>query len=287
MTDIREDLKAYVDGELSESRRIEVEAAIAADPELEREVLLLRRLSYEITQVARDVDVVGANETLARLRKRKTPLWAPVFGTAACVLLVVVLYPLVATPTVRAKWTSQDISREERSRSTAASSPAMKSAPAPTEMEAKLSESDKRDSELHEKKKVVNREAAKFNQDGADSSISPVVERTITVASLDKAVQKISKLGTQTIFEKSEGGAGATFANVKDFDHDDTITIVIRESDLSGVLAEIQSMDVRAKGSNKPAATSQGLPAVGGASPKKMVTVRIKLKLPAPVRDPR
>lgn len=293
MTDIREDLKAYVDGELSESRRIEVESAIADNPELEREVLLLRRLSYEITQVARDVDVVGASETLARLRKRKAPFWAPLFGAAACLLLAVILYPLVAPPMAYARRTSRDMAAEERSRSTAASAPALKSFPAPAAREAKANENDKGERELFEKKNVASQESAKYKRGGGGFPILPAIERTITVASLDKAVEKISKLGTQTIFEKTDAGASATFANTQKFEPDDTITLVVPESELTDVLAEIQMLDVRTKGVKKSdarfqsPASSGGGTAAGAASPEKMVTVRIKLKLPAPVRDPR
>lgn len=48
MKDVREDLTAYVDGELSDARRREVEQAVGLDPTLQTEVTMLRRLKKSI-----------------------------------------------------------------------------------------------------------------------------------------------------------------------------------------------------------------------------------------------
>lgn len=294
MMDIREDLKAYVDGELAEARRLEVEAAVSADPLLQREVDLLRRLSIEIPHVAHDVDVVGATETLARLRRRRTPFWAPLAGAAACLLLAMVLYPNFAAPFERARSTGVDVIGSERSR-TAASAPAMKSTPSISEHEARADTGGGKDLELFERKKEVSRESTKSKQAGGGFAMPRVIERTITVASVQKAYDAISKLGATAILEKADRDKDAAFANVREVEQNDTVVLLVRESDLSQVLSKVQAMEVRSKGGGKAAdmsfqAPQESLdkPQAGPARPASgMVTLRIRLKLPSPIRDPR
>src|SRR5262245_35054811 len=69
MKDIREDLKAYIDGELPEARAQEVEAAIASDPALQQEVHFMRMLGFEIKKAAAAAPVQGAAETISKIRK--------------------------------------------------------------------------------------------------------------------------------------------------------------------------------------------------------------------------
>lgn len=71
MNDIREDLKAYLDGELAEDRAREVESALAADPTLREEADLMKAMSETLKVMASEPTVAGAEETLARVRRRR------------------------------------------------------------------------------------------------------------------------------------------------------------------------------------------------------------------------
>lgn len=71
MNDIREDLKAYLDGELAEDRAREIEAALATDPTLREEADLMKAMSETLKVMASEPSVTGAEETLARVRRRR------------------------------------------------------------------------------------------------------------------------------------------------------------------------------------------------------------------------
>lgn len=92
MSDIREDLKAYVDRELPHERAQEVAAAVQNDPALQREVGEIETLSHEIRAMAPAYQPKGMQETLSRVGATRQPTgwgvprlaWA---GLAACVVL--------------------------------------------------------------------------------------------------------------------------------------------------------------------------------------------------------
>lgn len=91
---VREDLKAYVDQELSPDRMAEVEAAIDADPVLRAEVDEIRGLTRAVKAFATTPQPVGLDRTLRALQRR--PWWSPAgahgrlaWGAAAAVLIVV------------------------------------------------------------------------------------------------------------------------------------------------------------------------------------------------------
>jgi hypothetical protein len=71
---IREDLKAYIDGELDATRAAEVRAALESDPQLREEADQLKLLSQEIRQFAAEPQVFGLERTLHALRPRR-PWW--------------------------------------------------------------------------------------------------------------------------------------------------------------------------------------------------------------------
>lgn len=64
---IRDDLKAYLDGELPMGRTIEVRKALERDPELRREAAELRALSQSLVANAAEIVPQGAERTLAAL----------------------------------------------------------------------------------------------------------------------------------------------------------------------------------------------------------------------------
>lgn len=93
MNNIREDLKAFVDGELTEARAQEVEAAIASDPVLQQEVHFMRSLGTELNNLKNDPEVAGAQATLDKLRKKpKTDFRVPLYAASAMGLALVGLF---------------------------------------------------------------------------------------------------------------------------------------------------------------------------------------------------
>lgn len=113
MNNIREDLKAYIDGELPEARAQEVEAAIASDPALQQEVHFMRMLGFEIKKVASEAPVRGADATINKLRKpafsfSRLPLIPAVAVVLAVFGIGVVTFPIFAQAKDAAKYSMQD-----------------------------------------------------------------------------------------------------------------------------------------------------------------------------------
>lgn len=72
---IRDDLKAFIDGELSPERAAEVQAAIDHDPELRDEVLFMKILSGEIQDASREPQVSGADKAVDRVVRSRPTVW--------------------------------------------------------------------------------------------------------------------------------------------------------------------------------------------------------------------
>lgn len=77
MNDIRDDLKAFLDGELSPERAAEVQAALNNDPALQQEAETMKLLGFEIKRLAAEPMVSGRAETLAALRGPAKKKWSP------------------------------------------------------------------------------------------------------------------------------------------------------------------------------------------------------------------
>src|SRR5688572_24188100 len=75
MNSIREDLKAFVDGELSPERMAEVQAAIDSDPALKQEADYMRMLGIEIKKLAAEPAVAGKEAAVSKFRKPLAPWW--------------------------------------------------------------------------------------------------------------------------------------------------------------------------------------------------------------------
>lgn len=87
---IQEDLKAYVDGELTQSAAEEVRRELDSNDSLRNEAALLRILGQEIRELAVEPVVVGAEKALERPRRRRLlemPTWA------FCALLAFLILP--------------------------------------------------------------------------------------------------------------------------------------------------------------------------------------------------
>lgn len=97
---IHEDLKAYVDGELSPSRAAEVESAMAAHPELQQEAEFMRILSLEIKKVAADPAVIGRAKAIESVQGKRKPFGKKLVQTLVlCGLLAVIstiFFPIFA-----------------------------------------------------------------------------------------------------------------------------------------------------------------------------------------------
>ena len=92
---LRDDLKAYVDGELSADRAAEVSAALNADPDLAAEADEIRKLSGAIQAFSEVPSPVGLEKALRAIRP-KPAWWSPAgrtgqlaWGTAAMAAAVV------------------------------------------------------------------------------------------------------------------------------------------------------------------------------------------------------
>lgn len=68
---IREDLKAWIDGELPPERAEEVRAAVDSDPALQQEIQFMKMLSSEISGAAAQAEVKGAEKVLEKVKGRR------------------------------------------------------------------------------------------------------------------------------------------------------------------------------------------------------------------------
>lgn len=101
MSELREDLKAYLDGELSPARAREVAEALALDPGLAAELEAIRRLTVAVSS-EEPIPVKGYEETVLRLRESRRPVstWSgrwvagAVAGVACLAIGWVVVRPL-------------------------------------------------------------------------------------------------------------------------------------------------------------------------------------------------
>jgi hypothetical protein len=105
---IRDDLKAYVDGELTPSREAEVRQALNADPALQAEVFELRQLSQAIRVSSTQPEPAGLESTLLALQNARRRDVRPRFpshrlawglGLAATLVLAVLVAPHVGRST--------------------------------------------------------------------------------------------------------------------------------------------------------------------------------------------
>lgn len=89
---IRENLKAYLDGELNAPDRAEVEEALKSDPALQLELQQMKEISQSLRGAANPVNAVGLAATLERLAKPRTslgPRWLLPTGLAATAILAI------------------------------------------------------------------------------------------------------------------------------------------------------------------------------------------------------
>lgn len=103
---VRDDLKAYLDGELPPTRMAEVREAIERDPALAREARELADLSVSIKAVAPQPAATGLDQTLAALQRRSTRSrgwWILVPAGLTAVLIVAIVAPTFSQAKFAAK----------------------------------------------------------------------------------------------------------------------------------------------------------------------------------------
>lgn len=88
----REDIKAFLDGELTPDQAAVVERLLADDGEAQAEAQKFREIGESLRSLARASAPRGLEETIARVTKPKRVLW-PVAGAVAAVALLGILGP--------------------------------------------------------------------------------------------------------------------------------------------------------------------------------------------------
>ncbi len=95
---LKEELKAYVDGQLSPDQRGEIERAAATSPEIRQEIEALQALKAEFQPLTATPEPSGKNATLAALKSqrvvpRPTPIWGRLVAGIATALIVIAIAP--------------------------------------------------------------------------------------------------------------------------------------------------------------------------------------------------
>lgn len=172
MNEIREDLKAFVDGELAPERMDEVRRAVEADPALQQEVEYMRLLGMEIRRMAAEPEIVGKEAAVSKFRKVALPWWNPAtltgrFAYAGALFLVLagtsaVLFPVFAQSKSASKRSAgADMSMSKTAMEERASSP-MEGGSLSVETPATAGKGE-----------VSRLRASKGGADGADESLTP------------------------------------------------------------------------------------------------------------------
>lgn len=92
MNDVRDELKAYLDGELPEGRAAEIAKAIEADPLLQQEALMLRAIGEGIREIAAAPPAMGFERALTAVSRRRRPWFTrwPAMAAAASIAVVAI-----------------------------------------------------------------------------------------------------------------------------------------------------------------------------------------------------
>ncbi|MCH8979458.1 MAG: DUF4349 domain-containing protein [Armatimonadetes bacterium] len=120
----REDIKAYIDGELSEARAAEVRSAIDADPALREEYEFMSGLSRQMQTSVKSAEVKGYEKVAASVsggRRRKFRLVEGLAVAAAIAILGAVMFPMFAQSKIAAKRTALMSEQKQKERLSPAS----------------------------------------------------------------------------------------------------------------------------------------------------------------------
>lgn len=118
---MREELKAFIDNEVSEQDRTRILKEIQNNPELQAEVIELRQMSRMIKEEAWQPQPVGLERTLGALQTAKRdskPWWmrpAAILATAgACGVLAMIMFPVFAQSKAASKKSSEKSMARQR-----------------------------------------------------------------------------------------------------------------------------------------------------------------------------
>jgi len=121
----RDDLKAYVDGELSPVQMAAIRDAIDGDPVLAQEVEQISNLTHTIRASVPMPEIRGLDETLSALRKSRNPMrsfgW-PIAIVGACGVLFAIVFPVFSQAKSAAKASSVAYLRARERQDTASDS---------------------------------------------------------------------------------------------------------------------------------------------------------------------
>lgn len=84
---IREDIKAYIDGELSEARAEQVRDAIASDASLREEYEAMQSMTTSLKGIARQPVIIGAEKAMQASRVGVGKSWKMALLTAGCLVV--------------------------------------------------------------------------------------------------------------------------------------------------------------------------------------------------------
>lgn len=175
---LKEELKAYVDGELSADQMKEIEIAAASSEEIREEIAALRSLKEEFVSISATPEPAGKAALLRRLKvakpaRKPNRVWAYAGAAAALLIGVAIIEPVLGQARMERSTPSIEIAR------TATPSTEGPAASAPLEhgdfSEAKKKE-EAPDSDLGRSESVAN---ARSRDVGAEQSRKPATVPTI------------------------------------------------------------------------------------------------------------
>jgi hypothetical protein len=104
---VREDIKAYIDGELSPERMQEVRTALEHDPELMQEYLAMKDITQKLQSLVRQPQVKGVEQTMQKVVPRRRFRLIEGFAVAACLLVIgAIMFPVFTKAKYAAKKSS-------------------------------------------------------------------------------------------------------------------------------------------------------------------------------------
>lgn len=248
---IHEDLKAYLDGELDPRRAAEVRAAIEADPELQAEIDMLKKIGSSLSAHSGG-SVTGKEAVLAGLKQKtaRRPWWTlPSYQLAAvagCVLVVATIFPVFT----QAKQSGQRMESYAATRNLATSSEKALEKDAGVEAEAPAGSTAELKS--YHAQGLIGK-----GEERSQAADMPVIDRdiirnsTMTLESesvtkcLDQASALVTSLGgymESKNFSRTEDGGGTATAVAK-VPTDQYSTAFSKLHDLGKVLSESESSD--------------------------------------------
>lgn len=130
---IHENLKAYVDGELTPEEMEFMAKAIEADPALQQEVQFMKMLGFEIKKLATEPAIEGKAELLGKLNKPKAPWWIRhrALALVSCCIAGVAMVSFFASKVGGLRSAQMESEGSEMAVSSSAMEEAMPSASAP------------------------------------------------------------------------------------------------------------------------------------------------------------